>query len=342
MILPFWAGLGCPGPGGNHADDGAAGDGGADQDAGLIVECGTDSAEGLMACVQQARWEADLQFVAAVRNPGSAHWQAVQDRCADELTTLGFTVEHHDYGTGINVVGVLAGASTPAERVLISAHYDHIDGCPGADDNASGVAGALEAARVLAAASFDRTLVVACWDEEERGLIGSAAYAERTLADAGHIEANFVLEMIGVKRNEPNTQTLPSGFELLFWDEVEELAENGNRGDFLALVYDSDRSQIPVDDLVALGVLVGLRVVPLGLDDSLKLSSFTSDLRRSDHAPFWELDLPGIMLSDTSEFRYPQYHCFNGDDVPGNLNPEFATQVVQITVGAAARSLGVR
>ena len=91
-----------------------------------------------------------------------------------------------------------------------------------------------------------------------------------------------------------------------------------------------------------LGALVGLRAVPLGLDESLKLSSYTADLRRSDHAPFWALDLPGIMLSDTSEFRYPQYHCRQGDDVIANLDPDFAVQVVQSTVGAAARSLGVR
>ncbi len=347
LIAALLTGLGCPGERGaadGGADTGAdAGvDAGASQDAGLVTECGTDSAEALMACVQRQRWETDLHFVAAVRTPGSPHWQAVQDRCAHELTTLGFTVELHDYGSGINVVGVLAGQSTPDEQVLISAHYDHIDGCAGADDNASGVAGALEAARVLATASFDRTLVVACWDEEELGLIGSRAYAERALSRADDIRANFVLEMIGVKRDEPDSQTLPSGFELLFWDQVEELADNDYRGDFLALIHDSDRSQNPVDDLVAFAALIGLRAVDLGLDDNLKLSDYTSDLRRSDHAPFWVLDLPGIMLSDTSEFRYPQYHCRNGDDVAANLDPQFATQVVQITVGAAARALGVR
>lgn len=52
--------------------------------------------------------------------------------------------------------------------VIVAAHYDTVDFCPGADDNGSGVAGALETARVLVAEPHARTLVVACWDEEEK------------------------------------------------------------------------------------------------------------------------------------------------------------------------------
>ncbi|MFH2006564.1 MAG: M28 family peptidase [bacterium] len=341
VALLLAAGAGC-GDDDTSQDGGGGSDGGVGPDAGWSGVCGTDSAEALMACVEQDRWLADLQFVAADRYPGTAHWQAVQDRCVTELEGLGFTVELHDYGTGVNVIGTLTGATLPAERVLLSAHYDHISDCPGADDNASGVAGLFEAVRVLTTASFDRTLVAACWDEEERGLIGSSYYAERALSEGQQLVANYVFEMIGVYKDAPNTQTLPSGLELLFWDEVEELADNEYRGDFIALIHDSDRSQQAVDDLVAMAALIGLRTVALGLDDTLKGSSYTSDLRRSDHASFWELDLPGIMISDTSEFRYPQYHCYDGDDVVANLTPFFATQVVQITVGAAARALGVR
>ncbi len=140
--------------------------------------CGTGSATAIADCVEQSRYEADLKFVAAPRPPGSAHHQAVRDLCAARFAEYGFTVEQHDYGTGSNVIGVLPGASD--ERVIVSAHYDSTDGsCPGADDNATGVAGVLETARVMATASLDRTLVVACWDEEEDGLIGSDAYAAR-------------------------------------------------------------------------------------------------------------------------------------------------------------------
>ena len=98
------------------------------------------------------------------------------------FASLGYTVEREAYGTGVNVIGVLDGTSAPAEQVVISAHYDSVANCPGADDNGSGVAGVLEAARVLSTSQHKRTLVVACWDEEEKGLIGSSAFVARAAA----------------------------------------------------------------------------------------------------------------------------------------------------------------
>src|SRR4051812_5098468 len=107
------------------------------------------------------QYAADVAFIQGERTPGSAHWQEVQDFCAKRLEDLGYEVERQTYGTGVNVIGLLRGASIPDEQVLISAHYDHIEGCAGADDNGSGVAAALDAARQLASKPRARTLVVA-------------------------------------------------------------------------------------------------------------------------------------------------------------------------------------
>ena len=71
------------------------------------------------------------------------------------------------------------------------------------------------------------------------------------------------------------------------------------------------------------------------------ISPAAGDLRRSDHASFWDESYPGVMLTDTSEFRYANYHCRGGPDVVLNLDPHFATQIVTITVAAAANSLGL-
>src|SRR5690606_6446465 len=100
----------------------------------------------------------------------------VQDLCADRLTELGYEVTLHNYGSGVNVIGRRPGATAPDEIVMVGAHYDHIDDCRGADDNASGVAAALEIARVLATVETQRTTMIACWDQEELGLIGSEAF----------------------------------------------------------------------------------------------------------------------------------------------------------------------
>ncbi|HJL20054.1 MAG TPA: M20/M25/M40 family metallo-hydrolase [Sandaracinaceae bacterium LLY-WYZ-13_1] len=304
-----------------------------------LPACGTGSPEARMACVERARWEADLETIAGARPPGSAHHEAVRELCASRLASLGFEVEHHDYGTGVNVVGARAGTSRPDERVLVSAHYDSTPGCPGADDDASGVAGALEVARVLAETDHARTLVAACWDEEERGLIGSEAWAERAAATDTTLVANFVFEMIGYADDTPDSQSLPPGFELLFPRQVRRIEARGMRGDFLAVVADERHSAANAADLEAMGERVGLRIVPLVVSDGLLDSPATGDLRRSDHAPFWARDQPGMMLTDTANFRNPRYHCTGGQDTVASLDPTFATRVVQVTVGAAARAL---
>ncbi|TNF26352.1 MAG: M20/M25/M40 family metallo-hydrolase [Deltaproteobacteria bacterium] len=288
--------------------------------------------------VEQSRYEADLAFIAAPRPPGSAHWQAVQDLCADRFAALGYTVERHDYGSGVNVIGTLTGTSAPAERVVLSAHYDHVTGCAGADDNGSGVAGLLEAARVLAA-PHPRTLVVACWDEEERGLVGSGAWAARAVERSEDVVVVYDFEMIGYRSEAPNSQTLPVGLDLLFPDAAAAVAANAYRGDFVAVIGDaSAASSRAMTALSAGGDAVGLPVVGLQLPEGLEKSFAVSDLRRSDHAQFWDRDIPALMITDTSEFRYSGYHCADGPDTPDRLDPAFATQVVAATA-ASVRAL---
>ena len=95
-----------------------------------------------------------------------------------------------------NVVGILRGAdpARAGEAVVLGAHYDHVglggrfSGTPertgeihnGADDNASGIAAIIEMARAAAAdrARFPRSLVFVAFAGEERGLLGSAHYAD--------------------------------------------------------------------------------------------------------------------------------------------------------------------
>ncbi len=63
---------------------------------------------------------------------------------------------------------------------LLARHYDsysYSGDAPGADDNGTGTCGVLEAARVMAAYDFDRTIIFCCWSGEEYGLYGSGAYA---------------------------------------------------------------------------------------------------------------------------------------------------------------------
>jgi hypothetical protein len=291
----------------------------------------------LAAKVDPVALALDLASVAQPRPPGSAHWQAVQDLCATRLAQLGYAVEKQAYGTGVNVIGVKPGASP--QEVLVSAHYDSVAACAGADDNATGVAATLEAARVLASGSFQKTLVVACWDEEEDGLVGSEAYAKRAKERGEEIAVAFVFEMVGFTDDAEGSQQVPTGFDLLFPDQTAWLAGHGNRGDFLASIPD-DLAHGPATALAAHADAAGLPIVTLELSSDLKNSPLLHDLQRSDHAAFWAQGFPAMMLTDTSNFRNPHYHCGLGEDSVDTIDQDFMTRVVRATVGAAAETLG--
>lgn len=139
----------------------------------------------------------------------------VQDWLYEHYNTLSVdTVIKHDFKlenlsiteTADNILAVQWGTKTPEEYVICGAHYDSYawDGndpdtirSPGADDNASGVAGILETARLLSNYSFDRTIIYANWCAEECGLLGSAAYAADCAAQNMDIVGYFNLDMTG-------------------------------------------------------------------------------------------------------------------------------------------------
>lgn len=142
-------------------------------------------------------------------------WE-VQDWLVGYYNSLGIdTVMLHDFKvdkpgfpeeTADNILAVQWGTTTPEEFVICGAHYDswNDDGTdpdtirsPGADDNASGVAGILETARILSHYTFDRTIIYANWCAEEIGLVGSAAYAHDMAEQGMDIVGYFNLDMTG-------------------------------------------------------------------------------------------------------------------------------------------------
>ena len=87
-------------------------------------------------------------------------------------------------GGGTNVVAVIPGTDLADQYVVVGAHYDHLGGSfNGATDNATGVAAALAIARSIAAQPTKprRSVVIALWDQEEDGLVGSRYYVQNPL-----------------------------------------------------------------------------------------------------------------------------------------------------------------
>ena len=260
--------------------------------------------------------------------------------CAQRLRALGYQVSVPKYAnnkSSKNVIGTLQGKKTPAKVVILSAHYDSTDNtCPGADDNATGVAAVLESARVLARQKHDRTLVIACWDEEESNIMGSRAYAKATIRDKQQIILMYAYEMIGYATTKPGSQQVPHGLEMVFPKQIARLKERGSPGDFIALVYDDNpdpRAAAAAFERAA--STIGLPTMSLPVPDKLKNHSSMNQLRRSDHASFWEQQMPGIMLTDTAHFRNTHYHCKHGrSDTIDRLDSEFATKVIKATVAS--------
>ncbi|HPS63167.1 MAG TPA: M20/M25/M40 family metallo-hydrolase [Bacteroidales bacterium] len=128
-----------------------------------------------------------------------------QNWISDRMQSLGLSVELQNFPMGgydasDNVIGTLTGWVNPDEYVVIGGHYDSYawgDQEPGADDNATGTAGVLEAARILGQYKFERSIVFCAFSGEEYGLYGSEAYAARAQQQGMNILGYFNIDMSG-------------------------------------------------------------------------------------------------------------------------------------------------
>ena len=243
---------------------------------------------------------------------------------------------------GVNVLAVKAGERP--EAVLVGAHHDTVPGSPGADDNGAGVAALLELARVLAAARFRRSIVLAAPDMEEIGLLGTRALLPALLEERP-LRGAVILESIAYTSAAPGSQTVPQGMELLYRGQMAKLRRRGLAGDFTALVYDG-RSR-PLARLLGEGLAhVAGPDAPLFLRDPNDIPAIGRLLKRavpavrnfarSDHAVLWATGIPAVLVTDTANFRNPNYH--RPTDTPDTLDYERIAAIVRATVLLLART----
>lgn len=127
------------------------------------------------------------------------------DYIEQKLTSYGYTAIKQDNGsTCRNVYAALTGLTEPQNKYIICAHYDSQinvglkSPSPGADDNASGVAVVLEAARIFKKYLPKYTIVFAFFDEEEIDLIGSKYYISQ---EGGNILGVINMDMVAYDSN---------------------------------------------------------------------------------------------------------------------------------------------
>ncbi len=258
-------------------------------------------------------------LAAAPRPPGSAEHQNAREHIRAHLERAGFQVNAVSYASVFGTPGMnLLTAPVPADDalplVVIGAHYDSIPDSPGADDNASAVAALLELAawvgpRLAPGGRPTARLVLAAYDEEEFGLLGSDHHSRQIHSP---IKGMISLEMLGYADRRPGSQQLPPHLKGLYPDV----------GDFIGVVGNEASKPLLAAVTAGLRRIDGLPVQSLAVPGDGTALPVT---RLSDHASFWDRRLPALMITDTSFFRNPHYH--QPTDAPATLDYSFLAKV---------------
>jgi len=286
-----------------------------------------------------------LSFMEGIRHyqTGTMHLEEVKDFIEAGFRQRGLLTyrqnfNHNNYPAA-NIISWHPGVKNERIVYIIDAHFDTVNNSPGADDNASGVAGVLEAARILSQYAFEHTIKFIAFDFEESsptlGLTGSLQYVAEGIKSHEQLEGVFNLEMIGYYSEQPYSQDVPSGFNIVFPAQYQMVASDSFRGNFVVnvAVYPSDGLRQTFDNAAAQYV-PALKVISFSIPDTLNPLLPTANFWRSDHASFWLSDYKAIMLTDGADFRNHNYHTPN--DTMGALNFTFMSNIVKATIASVA------
>lgn len=203
-----------------------------------------------------------------------------------------------------------------AERIIIGAHYDVYGSLPGADDNASGVAGILELSRLLKNQSLKYRIDIVAYTLEEPPYfrsdgMGSFVHAQSLFTKKVPVKGMICLEMIGYFSDAPNSQDYPFGPMKWFYGEkanyilVVQKFGNGSFGrQFNKLIRKNARIETKF----------------------LRSPKFLTGVDFSDHRNYWDYGYNALMVTNTSFYRNKNYHT--SGDLPETLDFKRMSQVV--------------
>ena len=222
-----------------------------------------------------------------------------------KLTEIGYGPVLQPFNVnGMNVLAWKPGLVHPDEPVIVCAHYDTMPagaaGGPGADDDGSGTAAVLEAARVLRDVDLEHTVLFALWDEEEVGLQGSAYYAQGEAANDALIRGVINMDAI---------------------------AYDGN-GDKKARIHTR-----PIANSIELADSVF--AVRAHYDIDLDLILTNPGASYSDHASFWNNDYGAILvIEEFGADGNPFYHTPN--DLMAHFDVPYFEKLARLSIATAA------
>ncbi|MFZ2421317.1 MAG: M28 family peptidase [Anaerolineae bacterium] len=274
----------------------------------------------LVAAVSAPRTFADITWLATIQAPatttrrtGTIGQQLARDWLKAQFESLGYATTlqafSSPYGTAHNVVAEISGRIRPNDVYIIGGHYDSTSqsaatNAPGAEDNASGTAGVLEMARILARYPPQATVRFIPFAGEEQGLYGSEAYVNSLSAsERSRIKGVFIMDMIGYK-----SAAYP-----------------------LNVLLES-RSSVP-------GAVGLVTTLSQNAQTYTTLNVTTSYYAwGSDHVPFLDVNLPTVLLI---EQEYDSYSCYHRTcDTPDKVTPAQAAEVLKMLIAALDATAG--
>lgn len=253
---------------------------------------------------------------------------------ARQFVQHGWTTKRQPFQAWGKTYGNILAIRNPPGRInkdgrapiLVGAHYDTVVDSPGADDNASALVVLLEVAYRLRRTALRCPVWLSAFCLEEQGLLGSTAFVTRLKKAKGSIGGAIILECVGYASDKDGSQQTPPGVPIAI----------PSLGNFLAIIG-NDESQ----GLVATIEQSAARSVPEFKTVSLAVpgrGELLPDVRRSDHAAFWDEGFPAVMLTDTANFRNPHYH--QSSDTIDTLDITFLEGVIDTVVASVEKLAG--
>jgi len=239
----------------------------------------------------------------------AAHYiQQHLKKYSKDVSYQNFNVADNEYKNVIAKFG-----SNSEQIIVIGAHYDAYSKYAGADDNASGVAGLLELAKLLSQLQLNSQIQLVAYTLEEPPFFRSenmGSYIHAESVKDKNLKLMISLEMIGYFTDEENTQEFPTSLMKIAYPTT---------GNYIAIV-DQLFSNKASDIKKTINAHTDLPAYSINAPSSIPGIDF------SDHLNYWKFGFPAVMVTDSSFYRYQHYHT--AQDTHEKLNYQAMAKVV--------------
>lgn len=226
-------------------------------------------------------------------NETAAYIRSVFAQYADTISVQEYEANGQTYK---NVISSFGTGNT--KRIVVGAHYDVCGPQEGADDNASGVVGLLELARLLQGQKLNYRIDLVAYTLEEppyfrTDLMGSYIHAKSLADSRAEVYGMVSLEMIGYFQDHKKSQSYPVGLLKLFY---------GSRGDYITLVKKFGAGKFSREFGRRFKSAKAIRTKQFAGPPALPGIDF------SDHQNYWKFGYSALMITDTAFYRNKNYH----------------------------------